>query len=238
MCACTPLLSCVCECEGEIKAVPDTCLWNSFGSLCSPVLNWKLSDLYPHISSQVRLQGDERLLSPSIFSPLLVFLQPGSTSADYFQYDSMNAVNWQIKGEPGLHLQLHELLLFQVSHQQKSLLCVLFKGSLMKLRRWLRLQLKSRVISFSSCISCQTFIFAPIIYWRQSGWDQFVYGFFLHNSVAFLLFFSFRIQGEKLQWTKSDSCSLVEVYISFVFIWIRPGSYSRFTDSAICSAFI
>lgn len=105
VCACTPVLACVCE--EEIKTVPETCLWNSFGSLCSPVLNWKLSDLYPHISSQVHLQGDERLLSPSVFSLLLVFLQPGSTSADYFQYDSMNAVNWQIKGEPGLHLHLH-----------------------------------------------------------------------------------------------------------------------------------
>lgn len=29
----------------------------------------------------------------------LVFLQPRSVGGDYYQYDSTNAVNWQIKGK-------------------------------------------------------------------------------------------------------------------------------------------
>lgn len=34
------------------------------------------------------------------FTGLVVFQQPGSAGADYYQYDSGNAVNWQIRGKP------------------------------------------------------------------------------------------------------------------------------------------
>lgn len=36
---------------------------------------------------------------------LLVFWQPGSASADCYQYDSTNAVNWQIRGKPSVQLK-------------------------------------------------------------------------------------------------------------------------------------
>lgn len=48
-----------------------------------------------------------------------MFLQPGSSGADYFQYDSTNAVNWQIKGKAGSHLNLNICPVFlTVSHHQ------------------------------------------------------------------------------------------------------------------------
>lgn len=48
-----------------------------------------------------------------------MFLQPGSSGADYFQYDSTNAVNWQIKGKPGSHLNLNTSpVSLTVSHYQ------------------------------------------------------------------------------------------------------------------------
>ncbi|XP_071061579.1 actin-binding LIM protein 3-like isoform X2 [Pseudochaenichthys georgianus] len=34
-----------------------------------------------------------------------VLRQPGSAGADYYQYDSSNAVNWQIRGKPIVHLK-------------------------------------------------------------------------------------------------------------------------------------
>ena len=54
-----------------------------------------------------------KLICISLPEPVVVvFLQPGSAGGDYYQYDSSNAVNWQIRGKPVVHLKSTVLVLF------------------------------------------------------------------------------------------------------------------------------
>uniref|UniRef100_A0A3Q3EM95 Actin binding LIM protein family, member 3 n=1 Tax=Labrus bergylta TaxID=56723 RepID=A0A3Q3EM95_9LABR len=46
-----------------------------------------------------------------------VFLQPGSAGADYYQYDSNNAVNWQIRGKPIIYP--YEALIVSIRKKQR-----------------------------------------------------------------------------------------------------------------------
>uniref|UniRef100_A0A3Q2Q3A7 HP domain-containing protein n=1 Tax=Fundulus heteroclitus TaxID=8078 RepID=A0A3Q2Q3A7_FUNHE len=55
------------------------------------------------------LNGCKSLFQTLCFvqSAPVLFPQPGSASTDYYQYDSSNAVNWQIRGKPVVKVKRH-----------------------------------------------------------------------------------------------------------------------------------